>query len=82
MEQVDQELEPVGLELVEQQQVAQELVEQVVGKKELEQDGLELEQVGLEAVEYVGRQSNNQTVSLKNNEQERRHALNFEFDNK
>ena len=81
MEQVDQELEPVGLELV-QQQVAQELVEQVVGKKELEQVGLELEQVGLEAVEYVGRQSNNQTVSLKNNEQERRHALNFEFDNK
>ena len=82
MEQVDQELEPVGLELVQQQQVAQELVEQVVGKKELEQVGLELEQVGLEAVEYVGRQSNNQTVSLKNNEQERRHALNFEFDNK
>ena len=81
MEQVDQELEQVGLELV-QQQVAQELVEQVVGKKELEQVGLELEQVGLEAVEYVGRQSNNQTVSLKNNEQERRHALNFEFDNK
>ena len=80
MEQVDQELEPVGLELV-QQQVAQELVEQVVGKKELEQVGLELEQVGLEAVEYVGRQSN-QTVSLKNNEQERRHALNFEFVNK
>ena len=63
------------------QQVAQELVEQVVGKKELEQVGLELEQVGLEAVEYVGRQSNNQTVSLKNNEQER-HALNFEFVNK